>query len=292
MIKAHLFANFMSYLLQSLIIFRIIVANEVFIMNQIITLENVSLQRKGQSILKDINWYINEGEHWAILGLNGSGKTSLLNIISGYQFPSSGSVSVLGNLFGKTNLPELRKRIGYVSSSLDRFSQIVNNETVERVVVSGRFASFGLYEQVEDIDWDNADALLTKLRLDDLKGKKYRLLSQGEQRRVLIARALMSNLEILILDEPCSGLDILSREEFVSLLHTISSTCHIIYVTHHIDELVKDITHVLLLEDGEIVAAGEKSEVLTDQLLSKTYSLPVKVKWADERPFLTTVTRN
>lgn len=257
-----------------------------------IALENVSLQKKGQSILKDINWQINEGEHWAILGLNGSGKTSLLNIVSGYQFPSTGSVSVLGNEFGKTNLPELRKRIGYVSSSLDRFSQIVNNETVERIVVSGRFASFGLYEKVETVDWENADALLTKLRLDYLKGKKYRLLSQGEQRRILIARALMNNPEILILDEPCSGLDILSREEFVSLLHTISSTCHIIYVTHHIDELVDDLTHALLLKDGKIIATGKKEDVLTDELLSETYSLPVKVFWENGRPSLTIAAKN
>lgn len=256
-------------------------------MKQIITLENVSLQKKGQSILKEIDWQINDGEHWAVLGLNGSGKTSLLNIVSGYQFPSTGSVSVLGHQFGKTNLPELRKRIGFVSSSLDRFSQIVNNETVERVVVSGRFASFGLYEKVETADWEKADTLLNELRLDYLKGKKYRLLSQGEQRRILIARALMSDPEILILDEPCSGLDILSREEFVSLLHTISSTCHIIYVTHHIDELVEDITHAILLRDGHIVAAGEKKVVLTDELLSEAYSIPVKVSWEKNRPSLT-----
>lgn len=255
-------------------------------MKKIVSLENVSRQKNGQVILNDINWQINEGEHWAILGLNGSGKTSLLNIISAFQFPTTGTVSVLGHVFGKTSLPELRKKIGFVSSALDRFSHIVNNETVERVIVSGQFASFGIYEQVETSDWEKADLLLSKLRLAHLKGKKYQLLSQGEQRRILIARALMNDPEILILDEPCSGLDVLSREEFVSLLHTISSTCHIIYVTHHIDELVKDITHALLLRDGEIIATGKKKDVLTNKLLSKTFALPVKVNWEDDRPSL------
>lgn len=256
-------------------------------MDKIISLENVSLRRNGQVILNDINWNINEDEHWAVLGLNGSGKTSLLNIVSGYLFPTTGEVTVLGNRFGKTNLPELRKRIGFISSSLDRFSQIVNNETVERVVVSGKFASFGLYEKVSEKDWDKADSLLTSLRLSYLKGKKYHLLSQGEQRRVLIARALMSDPQILILDEPCSGLDILSREEVVSLLNEVTTQCHIIYVTHHIEELVQEITHALLLHDGEIIAAGPKIDVLNDYFLTKTFGVSVKVHWEDNRPSLT-----
>lgn len=226
-------------------------------------------------------------EHWAILGLNGSGKTSLLNIVSGYHFPTTGEVTVLDNRFGKTNLPELRKQIGFVSSSLDRFADIVNNETVDRVVVSGKFASFGLYEKVDESDWEKADALLSKLRLSYLRGKRYHLLSQGEQRRVLIARALMSNPKILILDEPCSGLDILSREEVLAMISEIEQNgCHVIYVTHHIEEIANDISHVLLLRDGEIIATGPKEHILTDDLLSKTFKVPVKVHWENERPSL------
>ena len=125
-------------------------------------------------------------------------------------------MSVLGNFFGKTNLPELRKEIGFVSISLDRFSEYFNNENIERVVVSGKFASFGIYERVAKEDWEKADYLLKNLRIEYLKGKPYQLLSEGEQRRVLIARALISDPKMLILDEPCSGLDILSREQFLN----------------------------------------------------------------------------
>lgn len=257
-------------------------------MNKIISFENVSLQRSNQKILHHINWEMLNDEHWAILGLNGSGKTSLLNIVTGYHFPTTGEVTVLGNLFGQTNLPELRKQIGFVSSSLDRFADIVNNETVHQVVVSGKFASFGLYEKVSESDWKKARTILSQLRLSHLSEKRFNVLSQGEQRRVLIARALMSDPNILILDEPCSGLDILSREEVLAMIRKIEqNNCYIIYVTHHIEEIVEEISHVLLLRDGEIIAAGPKENTLTDDLLSSTFKVPVKVHWENGRPSLT-----
>lgn len=250
-------------------------------------MKNVSLVRNQKQILSNVHWEVKQGEHWGILGLNGSGKTSLLNIVNGYHFPTSGEVSVLGNLFGKTNLPELRKKIGFVSSSLDRFSNIVNRETVQRVVVSGKFASFGIYEAIEPDDWDKANILLESLRLSYLKDQPFYRLSQGEQRRVLIARALMNDPEMLILDEPCSGLDILSREQLLTMLHEITkNNCHILYVTHHIEELVQEISHVLLIKDGEVVAAGPKKEVIVEELLSNTFHVPVKVVWENKRPFL------
>lgn len=256
-------------------------------MTKVIAFKDVTLKRNGQVLLDGIDWDIHQNEQWGILGLNGSGKTSLLNIIAGYHFPSTGEVEVLGNVFGKTNLPELRKLIGFVSSSVDRFSQMFVNETVERIVVSGKFASFGLYDNVSKGDWEKADELLLSLRLFYLKGKPFHLLSQGEQRRVLIARALMCDPEILILDEPCSGLDILSREEVLSLTKEIAKrNCHTIYVTHHIEELVEEVTHVLLLRGGKIVASGLKEDVLKNDLLSETFEIPVKVRWEDERPSL------
>ncbi|BAQ11812.1 ABC superfamily ATP binding cassette transporter, membrane/binding protein [Bacillus sp. OxB-1] len=256
-------------------------------METIVCLADVSFQRGKKEILHNIDWEIRENEHWGILGLNGSGKTSLLNIISAYNFPSSGEVTVLGNRFGKTNLPELRRQIGFVSSSLERFSQYFQNDPVEKVIVSGKFASFGVYEEVTEADWDRVDQLLDAFRLSFLKGKSVHLVSEGEKRRVLIARALMSDPKMLILDEPCSGLDILSREQFLQALETVSQNgCHIVYVTHHIEELVKDITHVLLLKGGRIVAAGPKSDVITDELLSETFNVPVTVQWQEGRPYL------
>lgn len=254
---------------------------------KVISLQNVSFKRNGKEILKNINWDIKENEHWALLGLNGSGKTSLLNIVSGYHFPSSGDVSVLGNVFGRTSLPELRKQIGFVSTATDRFSNVYDLETVEEIVVSGKFASFGLYEKVEQEDWEKADQLLSRFRLDYLKGKVFHQLSQGEKRRVFIARAFMNQPSLVILDEPCAGLDILSREEVLDLTDQIAKTdCHVIYVTHYIEEIVQEISHVLLLRDGKMVAAGPKHDVLTDTLLTETFKTNVKVHWEEDRPWL------
>lgn len=262
-------------------------------MKKIITFKKVSWRRNKREILRDMNWEVKEDEHWCILGLNGSGKTSLLNIITGYHFPTTGDVMVLGNEFGRTNLPELRKRIGYVSSSLDKFSHILEHERVEEVIVSGKFASFGIYEKVSEEDWDKANALLTTLRLAYLEGKLYHTLSQGEKRRILIARALMSDPEILIFDEPCTGLDVYSREEVLQLMNEINQQdCHLLYVTHHIEEIADIISHVILIRDGEIIAAGPKQDVLTDELLSRTYKMPVSIRWEETRPWLTIKRRN
>ncbi|MCG3089533.1 ABC transporter ATP-binding protein [Sporosarcina sp. MB25] len=255
--------------------------------SSIISLQQVTYRRGEKLILNEIDWEAKQGEHWAILGLNGSGKTTLLNIIAAHQFPTEGEVVLFGNRFGETNLPELRKRIGFVSSSLERFSQLFLNETVERVIVSGKYASFGLYEQTSDEDWSRADMLLHQFRLTYLKGKKISLLSEGERRRVFIARSLMSYPTMLILDEPCSGLDILSREQFLQTLRTvIEAHCHLVYVTHHIEEITEDITHVLLLKEGRIVAAGKKKKILTGDLLTEAYSVPVSVSWQGGRPHL------
>lgn len=256
-------------------------------MTTVISMKDVALTRNQKQILSSINWQVKDGQHWGILGLNGSGKTSLLNIINGYHFPTSGEVTVLSGLFGKTNLPELRKKIGFVSSSLDRFSNMVNNEVALRVVISGKFASFGIYEKFSQTDIDEALAILQTVGLAHLKNQPFNLLSQGEQRRVLIARALMSKPKILILDEPCSGLDILAREQLLDMLDRVAkSGCHILYVTHHIEELTDIISHVLLLKDGQIVATGEKHTVLNDTELSETFKVPVKITWQTGRPSL------
>lgn len=259
-------------------------------MDNIISLKKVTWKRDGREILGGIDWEVKQGENWGILGLNGSGKTSILNIVTGYHFPSSGEVTVLGHRFGESYLPDLRKEIGFVSSSLSRFSHIIEHETIEEIIVSGKFASFGIYEEVAQSDWEKADGLIERFRLDGLKGKQYHLLSEGERRRVLIARSLMNDPKLLILDEPCSGLDILSREQVVGLTEEIiKSGCNIIYVTHHIEELVETITHVLLLNNGEIVAAGPKEEVVEDSFLSEAFHLPVSVRWEENRPWLSVV---
>lgn len=256
-------------------------------MSNLISLKNVTWKREGRSILNEINWEVKEGEQWAVLGLNGSGKTSLLNIISSYLFPTKGEVNVLGFEFGNSYIPDLRHEVGVFSSSLEKFSETLDFETVEEIVASGKFASFGLYQDVPEDVWEQANLLISKFRLDYLKGKEYGVLSHGEKRRVLIARALMNNPKLLILDEPCSGLDILSREEILELMKDITQNqCHLIYVTHHIEELTEDITHVMLLHKGEIVGAGPKRDILKDELLTKTFELPVRIHWEEGRPWL------
>ncbi|MBB5325912.1 iron complex transport system ATP-binding protein [Anoxybacillus tepidamans] len=257
-------------------------------METVISMKNVSFVRENRVILRDINWKVSEKEQWVILGLNGSGKTSLLNIVSGYQYPTRGEVSVLGHTFGKTNLPELRKQIGFVSSSLDRFNQTLESETVEDIIVSGKFATIGLYHTVTHEDRQQAEQLMASFRIDHLKGKTYDTLSQGEKRKVLIGRALMAKPKLLILDEPSIGLDILTREEILALIKEIIVTqpCHVLYVTHYIEEIIEEMTHVLLLKDGQIVAAGKKEEVLTDEYLSETFQLGMNVRWEHNRPWV------
>lgn len=156
-------------------------------MENIVYFNEITWRRNDQEILQDINWQIKEGEHWAILGLNGSGKTSLLNIITGYNYPTSGKMTVLDRLFGRTDLSELRKSIGYVSSALERFQETIQLEPVENVIISGKFASFGIYEEVSEADWQQADQILSDLRLDYLKGKNIKCFRKGKEEEFLLA---------------------------------------------------------------------------------------------------------
>lgn len=257
---------------------------------KLVQLKDVRWQRQGQKILKGINWQVNTGEQWAVLGLNGSGKTSILNIITGYNFPTSGSVQVLDTKFGEASIPKLREKIGYVSSSLERFGSTFNKQPVKNIVLSGKFSSIGLYnnQEITADDHTLADQIMQNLGINQLKGQLYRTLSQGEKRRTLIGRALMTQPQLLILDEPCSGLDILAREEVLEIMASITQLdCHLIYVTHYIEEITPTITHVLLIRDGEIIEAGPKEEVLTDELLTETFKILVKVRWENDRPWIT-----
>ncbi|MEB3751561.1 ABC transporter ATP-binding protein [Geobacillus icigianus] len=257
-------------------------------MTAMIRMRNVSWMRGTRAILHEIDWEVKEGEQWAILGLNGSGKTSLLNIVTGYQYPTRGEVEVLGYRFGQASLPELRRHIGFVSSSLlDQFHDTLQTETVENVILSGTFATIGLYDAVTDHERAKAASFMEAFRLQAVRGKPYGTLSQGEKRKALIARALMANPKLLILDEPTVGLDLLAREDILSLMTQITArSCHVLYVTHYIEEIVESITHVLLLQDGRIAAAGRKEDVLTNERLSEAFRLPIRVHWEHGRPWV------
>ncbi|WP_088102102.1 ABC transporter ATP-binding protein [Halalkalibacter urbisdiaboli] len=258
-------------------------------MNAVISVNDVSWRREQKLILNKISWTVNNGEHWVVLGLNGSGKTSLLNMVMGYLWPTKGTITVLGETFGQTNIPEVRKKIGWVSSSMDeRFLSRYADSALE-VVMSGKHASVGLYESFTKEDTERAGMLLQQLKIERLAQECYIHLSQGEKRRVMIARALMASPQLLILDEPCNGLDIFAREQLLDTVQTLAEQPHgptLIYVTHHIEEVVPAVSHALLINQGTIVKAGKKKSTLTNDFLSHTFQLPLQIDWEAERPWL------
>lgn len=253
----------------------------------VIHLQNVSVYRNGKDILKDVTWSVEKGEHWSILGLNGSGKTSLLNVVNGYLFPSSGQVEVLGELFGKTYIPNLRKEIGLVSSSLQQ--QISPFNSVLSIILSGKFASIGLYEAVEQNDVDQARDYMNMLNIEPLEDQSYDILSQGERQRVLIARALMANPKILILDEPCNGLDMIAREELLEFIEKVADQENgpsVIYVTHYVEEVLPCFTNTLFLKEGEVFAQGKTKELLTESVLSEFFEREIAVQLEQDRTWV------
>lgn len=254
----------------------------------VLQLENVSLKRDGKWILQDVNWEINKGENWVLFGLNGSGKTAILNLLNAYYFPTSGKVTVLGKEFGKTYLGEkLRRQIGFVSSSL--LEKLHAGDNAFEVVLSGAFASIGLYEMPTDEMRDRAAKLLENLGCLAYINRNYETLSQGEKQRVLIARALMGEPSLLILDEPTNGLDFIAREQLLESVEKIAENPDapsIIYVTHHLEEILPVFNKTLLLKEGQVFAAGETNEMISSERLSKYFGLEVKVNWENMRPLL------
>ncbi|WZL72972.1 ABC transporter ATP-binding protein [Clostridiaceae bacterium 35-E11] len=253
----------------------------------IIEAKQVSFIRDSKYILKEINWSVAPGEHWAILGLNGSGKTTLLNMINGYISPSKGEMKVLGKTFGKFDLRELRKSIGWISSALQE--KLCANSSVKDIVLSGKFATIGLYDPPEKEDRDFAHALLERLNCLHLANRPYQSLSQGEKQRVLIARGLMASPRLLILDEPCTGLDLFAKEKLLSTIEKLSHEKDgptLIYVTHHTEEILPVFNHTLLLRKGQVYAYGKTDAVLTNSNLSDFFEAPILFEQALGRVWL------
>ncbi|CAM3610960.1 ABC transporter ATP-binding protein [Marinicrinis lubricantis] len=253
-------------------------------MEEMIRIEQVSYRRGDNEPLKKMNWTVNKGEHWAILGLNGSGKTTLLNVINGYIWPTKGSVSVLGHAFGTIDLRELRKMIGWVSSSLQE--KLYASDKAEYIVASGKFATIGLYEEPSESDWELAYSFMEQLGCSHLKGRTFQTCSQGEKQKLLIARALMAKPKLLILDEPCNGLDLFSRERLLESIDRLAKSGDaptIFYVTHHTEEILPIFRHALLLRRGEVFLQGKVQDVLTSGQLTDFFETPVEVIPRDER---------
>ncbi|MGE6259132.1 ABC transporter ATP-binding protein [Heyndrickxia sporothermodurans] len=253
----------------------------------IIDLKNVSWKRDGKWVLENISWQVKEKEHWCILGLNGSGKTTLLNLINGYIWPTKGEIEILGNKFGKTDLRKLRQSIGWVSSSLQQ--QLPNDEIAENIVLSGKYASIGLYDQTDEMDKEKADRILSELKCEHLKKRQYQTLSQGERQRILIARALMALPKLLILDEPCTGLDIISREHLLKMIEALTKQSEgptLIYVTHHVEEVLPCFKKVLLLKNGVVFDSGSTTNLLNAERLSNFYQVPVSINRNNGRTWI------
>ncbi len=249
-----------------------------------ITFDQVSWKRDTRTILHNVSFTMNNEEHWVILGRNGSGKTTMLEMINGYLFPTSGTVQVLGETYGQCDVREVRKRIGYISQSL--MDKLALRDPVWEVVASGVHAYLRLYQAVPAEVEHRARELLKELRIAHLTDQALGTLSQGERKKVMLARAMMANPKLLILDEPCSGLDLYERERFLADLQLLSDRgVQFLYVTHHIEEIMPLFTHVLLLGAGRIEAAGAKHEVVTSDLIARAYDVQAELEWYKDRPW-------
>ena len=229
--------------------------------------------RDGRTILGPLNWSVDSSERWAILGPNGAGKTTLLQLAAALIHPTSGRVDVLGERLGRTDVFELRPRIGFASSAMARL--IPDTESVLDAVMTAAYSVAGRWNEVyESIDERRARRVLSEWRLGDLAERRFGTLSDGERKRVQIARAVMTDPELLLLDEPAASLDLGAREELLELLGgyaTSPSAPAIIMVTHHVEEIPPGFGHAMLLRDGGIVAAGPIDGVLTSAELSAAF---------------------
>jgi iron complex transport system ATP-binding protein len=245
----------------------------------VIDLADVSIVRGEATLLDSVNWTVDETERWVIIGPNGAGKTTLLQVISSQLHPTSGVAGLLGEVLGTVDVFELRPRIGLTSASLA--DRIPRGESVHDVVVSAGYAVIGRWrEQYDALDHDRAEELLAQLSVGGLAERTFGTLSEGEKKRVLIARALMTDPELLLLDEPAAGLDLAGRERLVRTLSEITTDPYApatVLVTHHVEEIPAGITDVLLLKRGRIVAAGPLAQTLTAETLSETFELPLQL---------------
>jgi iron complex transport system ATP-binding protein len=253
----------------------------------LIDFRDVSLRRNDRILVGPLDWAVELDERWVIIGPNGAGKTSLLRVAAAVEHPSTGVAFVLGERLGRIDVSELRARIGFSSSALAQ--RVPSDEVVRDLVVSAGYAVLGRWrERYEDVDYQRATDMLESLGAEHLVDRTYGTLSEGERKRVLIARALMTDPELLLLDEPAAGLDLGGREELVARLTDLAADPDapaIVLVTHHVEEIPPGYTHCLLLAEGRAVAAGLLPDVLTAENLSAAFGQSIALEEADGRYF-------
>lgn len=250
-----------------------------------ITMEHISLRRENDTILNDVSLEIKSGENWVILGRNGSGKTTLLEMMTGYLFPSQGRVEVLGNVYGQCDIREVRKSIGYIGPSL--LERMSLTDPVWEIVATGAYAYLRFYEEIPQAVKEESYRLLEEMNLGRLAEHTLGTLSQGERKKVLLARCLMGDPKLLIMDEPCAGLDLYEREKMLVEVDRLRKRdITVVYVTHHVEEIVPLFTHVALIKDGKLVGSGPKEQVLNKEMIMRTYEIPVELEWDGGRPWI------
>jgi len=253
----------------------------------VVAFTGVGVRRGAATLLHDIDWQVELDERWVVLGRNGAGKTTLLAIAAAQMHPSQGTVRLLGEQLGRVDVFELRPRIGLSTAGIH--DRIPPRERVLDVVVTASYSVLGRFrEAYATADEERAAALLAQLGCHGLGERTYGTLSEGERKRVQIARALMTDPELLLLDEPAGGLDLAGREHLLRRLTALAEDPDapaIVLVTHHVEEIPPGFTHGLLLAGGGIVAQGLLGDVLTDDHLSAAFGLPLRVQQSGGRWF-------
>lgn len=254
-------------------------------MSAVLEFAEVTVRRGEATLLDRVTWVVKDGERWVVLGANGAGKTTLLQVASAQLHPTAGAVGVLGELLGAVDVFDLRPRIGLTSAALAE--RIPRTEKVRDLVLSAAYAVVGRWnEEYDEPDHERADALLVELGIQRLADRTFGTLSEGERKRVQIARSLMTDPELLLLDEPAAGLDLGGREDLVSTLSVLAydpASPATVLVSHHVEEIPPGFTHVLMLRDGGVVAAGPIDEALTSEALSHTFGMPLILDHLDGR---------
>lgn len=248
----------------------------------VVQIDSVTFCRGQRAILSDVDWQIEKGRHWALLGANGSGKTMLLKLICGYEWPTFGSVYVLGRRFGACHVQQLRKLIGWVSSAISQ--QLPGHDTALQVAASGIEGSIGLYRTFSNDELDRAQKVLAHLGVEAIAQQRYNTLSQGEQQKTLIARAMVSEPKLLILDEPCIGLDPAARERFLQDLDAFAARPEaptMVLVTHHIEEIRPWVQQILMLKDGKVLTRGAPEDVICSTTMARLFDCQCRVGKAE-----------
>ncbi len=253
----------------------------------VVRMTGVGVRRTGNDLLADLDWSVELDERWVVLGPNGAGKTTLLRLAAAELHPTSGTVDLLGDRIGKVNIFELRPRIGFTSAAIAQ--RVPAEERVVDVVVSAGYAVVGRWrEEYDSLDTDRARELLAALGIPHLAERTFGTLSEGERKRTLIARSLMTDPEMLLLDEPAAGLDLGGREDLVARLSELAldpEAPAMVLVTHHVEEIPPGFTHALLLRDGRAVASGLVDDVVTSDNLSKTFDQDLLLERSGDRFF-------